>query len=132
MGKSEMRVLNFDTPIKTTSRYRSILATLLFIICVPISLYRLIPSFREASDPFISDMATRIQAQTSGGGFCTKEIGGAQCCALYLDAAPCVDECRKQHVDRVTFTLTRKYDECVDVCLATYTATCQYGRQGDR
>jgi hypothetical protein len=125
MGNPEMRVLNFKST--STPRYRIILATCLFVLCIPIFFYRLVPSFTHASDAFIADVTSRIRAQSSSGGFCTKEIGNAQCCALYLAASPCVDECMKQHVDRLTFTLTQEYDECADTCLATYSETCPVG-----
>jgi hypothetical protein len=121
MGKSEMRILNFPKPAASPSRYRRILVTLLFVLCIPIFFYQLVPSFTHASDAFIADLATRIRSQAS---FCTKDVGDAQCCALYLTAAPCVDECRKQHVNRVTYKLTLEYEECADRCLGEYNGAC--------
>jgi hypothetical protein len=121
MGKSEMGILNFPGTTASTSRYRSILITVLFVLCIPIFFYQLIPSFTHASDAFISDLATRIRSQAS---FCTKDVGDAQCCAMYLTAAPCVDECRKQYVNRITYKLTLEYEECADVCLVEYSGAC--------
>lgn len=125
MGKHEMRTLNFHSRATSSSHHRPILASILFVLCIPIFFYHLVPSCRSASDAFISDITTRIRSQTSKGSFCTQDIGDAQCCTLYIAAAPCVDECRKQHVDRATFTLTKEYEECADVCLAAYTAICR-------
>ncbi|OAL44432.1 hypothetical protein IQ07DRAFT_604808 [Pyrenochaeta sp. DS3sAY3a] len=61
------------------------------------------------------------QHQTS---LCTKEIGSSGCCALYLDAAPCLDECRKEYVDRETLVLTAEYEGCAGTCLARYEDVC--------
>jgi hypothetical protein len=121
MSKSEMRMLNFPTRTASTSHYRRIFITLLFVLCIPIFFYQLVPSFTHASDAFIADLATRIRGQAS---FCTKDLGDAQCCALYLSAAPCVDECRKQHVSRVTYKLTLEYEECADICLVEFSGAC--------
>ncbi|KAH7092324.1 hypothetical protein FB567DRAFT_545488 [Paraphoma chrysanthemicola] len=123
ISKYDMHVLNFDTPQK--SRYRSIITTVLLLLCIPFFFYHLAPSFTNASDELISSIATRLRGEPSRAEYCTKEVGDAQCCALYLDATPCIDECRKQHVDRVTFTLTKEYDECADTCLVAYSAACQ-------
>ncbi|KAF2818669.1 hypothetical protein CC86DRAFT_388789 [Ophiobolus disseminans] len=125
-----MNVLNFKSSTTATSSYRPILIKILFILCIPIFFYHLVPGFSAASGAFISDLTSRIRAHTSSEGYCTTEIGDAQCCTLYLDAAPCVDECRKQHVDRVTFTLTKEYEVCADTCLGTYAAACQKVESG--
>jgi hypothetical protein len=47
-------------------------------------------------------------------------IGDGQCCALFMKAAPCVEECRKQFVDREMFTLTLEYEECSETCLRNW------------
>ncbi|KAF2026436.1 hypothetical protein EK21DRAFT_74216 [Setomelanomma holmii] len=124
-----MRVLNFSTPQK--SRYRPVITTFLLLLCIPIFFYHLVPSFTHATDDFMASITTRIRGQkTSRGEFCTKKIGDAQCCNLYLDASPCIDECRKQHVDRVSYILTKEYDQCADRCLATYNSVCQRADNG--
>ncbi|OAK95398.1 hypothetical protein IQ06DRAFT_352432 [Phaeosphaeriaceae sp. SRC1lsM3a] len=125
MGKEqEMHYLNFpSTPRKSTaSRYKHILATFLLILCIPIAIYQLVPRFTHATDEIVDSLIEHIR----GPEMCTSEIGNAHCCALFLDAAPCVDECRKQHVDRVTYMLTKEYDECADTCLAGYNSECRH------
>ncbi|KAF2628519.1 hypothetical protein BU25DRAFT_339285 [Macroventuria anomochaeta] len=99
-------------PYSTRSRSRSILIILLFILCVPIFLYQLIPAFTQSTDTLIEKLVTHFQESP-----CTSDIGDAQCCALFMKATPCVEECRKQFVDRETFTLTLEYDQCADTCL---------------
>jgi len=34
-----------------------------------------------------------------------------------MKATPCVEECRKQFIDRETFTVTLEYDECANKCM---------------
>jgi hypothetical protein len=118
MLKSEMRIHNFFSP--SAQRYRVILVALLLVLCVPLFFYNLMPNFTRTTDEFILDLAMRIRGQD----YCTKEIGGARCCRLFLDATPCVDECRKHHVNRVTFVLTREYEICADECLGRYDEAC--------
>jgi hypothetical protein len=105
-----MRVLKFPTPSTAPHRYRSIIISLLLLLCIPIFVYHIVPGFTRATDELLEDLATRIR----GDGFCTKEVGSRQCCALFLEAAPCVDECRKKYVDRETWMLTREYEECAE------------------
>ncbi|KAF1359645.1 hypothetical protein EJ07DRAFT_41150, partial [Lizonia empirigonia] len=97
------------------SRARSILVTVLFILCVPVFLYQLVPAFTQSTDTLIDSVVNHFQENR-----CTAEIGDAQCCALFMEAAPCVEECRKQFVDRETFMLTLEYDECTDTCLRNW------------
>jgi hypothetical protein len=109
-----------------TPRYRSILPTLLVLLCIPIFFYHLIPKYTSATDSIISSLVHTLHPSSQPTStFCTKEIGSPRCCALYLEAAPCVEECRKQHMDRQTFAVTKEYDECAEVCLVKYTGICK-------
>jgi hypothetical protein len=106
-----------------TPRHRPMLTTLLIILCVPIAFYQLVPSSTQAADDAVNTLASKLLRQTL---MCTADIGDAQCYTLYLDTAPCLDECRKEHVDRETFTLTLQYKECADQCLVTYNHACAH------
>lgn len=114
-----------------TLRYRSILPLLLIILCIPIFFYHLAPKYTSATDTLIHSLTSSLglRPQEATGSFCTKEVGSPRCCAVYLEAEPCVEECRKQHVDRETFAVTKEYDECADVCLATYNGLCKNGSE---
>ena len=83
-------------------RYRSVVTTLLILLCIPIFFYHLIPRYTSATDGIISSLAHKLHPAGTTSSFCTKEVGSLQCCALYLAAAPCQDECRKNHMDRET------------------------------
>jgi hypothetical protein len=122
MGKNEMPVSNFSERHATRSRCRFVVSTILLILCIPVFFYHLAPTFTHATDDIMTSLTTRLRGQSSQ---CTSEVGSAYCCTLFLDAAPCVDECRKIHVDRVTWMLTEEYDECSDTCLATYHGSCE-------
>lgn len=124
--QSDMRALPRYTP-----RYRPIITALLFLLCVPVFFYHLVPSFTHTADNIISKLSSQILGQTSRSEFCTTEIGDAHCCMLYLDATPCVDECRKQHVDRETLALTLEYDQCADQCLMKYNDICKRAENGN-
>jgi hypothetical protein len=104
-----------------TPRYRSVFTSLLITLCIPIFFYQLVPAFTQATGDTVNTFTSKFLQQSS----CTKDIGDAQCCNLYLDAAPCQDECRKQYVDRETFKLTLQYDECADECVAVYNRACK-------
>jgi hypothetical protein len=121
MGKNEMPVLNFPNRFTTHSRCQFISSTILLILCILAFFYHLVPTFTNATDDIMTSLTTRLRGQSSQ---CTSEVGSANCCTLFLDAAPCVDECRKTHVDRVTWMLTKEYDDCTDICLATYYGSC--------
>lgn len=99
------------------------------IICLGIAafFYSVLPRFTSATDYFTSRLADKIHSShpDSKASFCTEEIGEGLCCDLYLGAEPCVDECRKNYVDRETFTLTKEFDECRDHCLTVYQETCR-------
>ncbi|UPX17404.1 uncharacterized protein EKO05_0007763 [Ascochyta rabiei] len=110
MFKSEMYILR--RPRMTPSRSRTILATILLMICVPIFFYQLVPAFTRSVDSVIESVIVHLRES-----HCTAEIGDGHCCALFMEATPCVEECRKKFVDRETFTLTLEYDECADTCL---------------
>lgn len=113
MPKREM--YTFVRPYSTFSGSRSILVIFLFILCIPTFLYRLVPAFTRSTNVLIDSVVDHLRAS-----HCTSEIGDAHCCALFMEATPCVDECRKQFVDRETFTLTMEYDECADTCLRSW------------
>ena len=110
MSKTEM--YTFGRPYSPRSRSRSILVILLFILCVPVFLYQLVPAFTRSTDTIIENVVAHFWETP-----CTSDIGDGQCCALFMKATPCVEECRKRFVDRETFTLTLEYDECADTCL---------------
>jgi hypothetical protein len=108
------------TTTRYTPRYRPLL-TILFLLCIPIFIYQLIPTFTHTTDTAIDALLSKIRTPAS---FCTKDIGDAHCCELYLAAAPCQDECRNRHVDRETLVLTAQYDDCASGCLASYEKIC--------
>lgn len=118
-----MRV--FTSTTQAFARHRLILAALLSFLCIPIFFYHLVPSFTQASDQAVSSLAGNLLGQNWRGSFCTKEVGDARCCTIYLDAAPCIDECRQRHVSRVSYALTEEYDECADACLVKYNQACR-------
>lgn len=110
-------------------RYKQIFITALFVLCIPLFIFHLVPRYTSTID----NLVTHILPSSSPlsdleGGICTKAIGNAQCCALFLAASPCVDECQKTYVDRVTLRLTRGYKECADECLTEYDNTCTKGK----
>jgi hypothetical protein len=129
MGKADAHVLKFKT--SAPSRTRPILAAILLVLCVPIFFYHLVPSFTHATDDFLSVLTMQLRGQASRADFCTSEVGSTHCCSLFLDAAPCLDECRKQYVDKVAYMLTKEYDECSDKCLVHYNAACQRPDNGN-
>ncbi|XPS78814.1 hypothetical protein M3J07_010825 [Ascochyta lentis] len=102
-------------PSSTRSRTRSVLTTILFILCVPIFLYQLVPAFTLSTDNLVESVVAHLRESQ-----CTADIGDAHCCALFMKATPCVEECRRHFVDRETFTLTREYDDCADTCLRSW------------
>lgn len=108
------------------NRRKRLFTALLIVLCVPIFFYNLAPRFSNT----INTLAPHLLTSTSKGSFCTKEIGGAQCCALYLAAAPCLDECRNQHVDRISLRLTMEYEVCEGQCLSEYGEVCGRGEDG--
>jgi hypothetical protein len=121
------------TPMKTytptaihtpSSRSRPIIIAILALLCIPVFVYKLFPSYTHATDKLVGNVVSHFHHPVAESGFCTKEVGSPACCAMFLDAAPCLDECRNNHVDRETLVLTHEYDECADVCLSAYTKTC--------
>lgn len=124
-GTSDMHVLPFNSP--ASSRYRPVITTLLLVLCIPIFFYHIVPTVTSTTDDFMYILATRLRGPSSRAALCTSEVGSAYCCDLFLNAAPCVDECRKQHLNRVTYVITKEYDVCADKCLASYTAACKSG-----
>lgn len=127
--KTEMRVT--PSTCRYSPRYRPILAGLLIFLCIPIFFYHLVPAVTTATDKVIYSLSSQVFGQTSRGEFCTTEVGDAYCCQLYLDATPCVDECRKQHVDRETLSLTLEYDQCADKCMVIYSDVCEQAETGN-
>jgi hypothetical protein len=128
MGKSDTHILNFKRP--TPSRSHTIATALLLVLCIPTFVYHLVPAFIHTADDLTSTLVMRIRGHASRADFCTKEVGRVHCCGLFLDASPCVDECRKQFLDRVAFRITEEYDECADVCLSQYNASCSRADDG--
>jgi hypothetical protein len=128
MDKSAMHVLSFSKP--ALSRYRPVITTLLIVLCIPLFFYHLVPTFTHATDGFMSVLVVRLRDQASRADFCTSEVGSAHCCGLFLDASPCTDDCRKQHVDKVTYALTQEYEDCADKCLAQYNTICKRADNG--
>ena len=124
VGNNEMRTPAQPT-CRYTPRYQRILTILLVIFCIPITFYHLVPLFTHATNNAVNSLASKL-IQTSRGNQCTKDIGDATCCTLYLDAAPCQDECRKQYVDRETLSLTLAYDQCAEECLVSYNRACTH------
>jgi hypothetical protein len=107
------------------SRLRPLLTIITLLLCIPSFFYHLVPSFTYASDTLIAALTTRLRESSRGAGaFCTKDIGDTACCELFLAATPCVDECAKRHVDRVTWVLTEEYGGCADGCLGAYKGAC--------
>jgi hypothetical protein len=121
-SQNEMRTTT-RPQCRYTPRYRAILPTLLILLCIPIFFYRLVPRFTHATDDFILSPTNTIHPQSTSA-FCTKEVGTPHCCAVYLAASPCLDECRKQHMDRETLSVTAQYDICATECLAVYNSIC--------
>ncbi|RMZ70665.1 zinc transporter yke4 [Pyrenophora seminiperda CCB06] len=119
--KPTARTNNHRLHRRYTSRTRPIITLLLVLICVPMFLYHILPSLSSIINDYRSSHSSRPATST----FCTKEVGSAQCCAIYLAAQPCLDECRKKHVDRETMALTAEYDECADQCLVEYNGVCK-------
>lgn len=123
MTKANVRVATH------TPRYRSLAIAILAILCIPIFLYQLLPSFLDTTDALVADAVSYLPRPIAGSNFCTKHVGTPACCKMYLDSAPCVDECRQTHVDRETLVLTLEYDECADTCLSSYVENCSKGSQ---
>jgi hypothetical protein len=46
------------------------------------------------------------------------------CCALRLAAQPCVEECRKTFVDRVTMAETEGFTVCQERCEGVWKDSC--------
>ncbi|EMD90653.1 hypothetical protein COCC4DRAFT_30039 [Bipolaris maydis ATCC 48331] len=110
--------------LKYTPVYPPFLPTLLICCCILFFFYHLVPSFTTATDDIATLLVDNLNLRPSGSNACTKEIGTAQCCSLFLEATPCLDECRKLHVDRETLSLTLAYDNCASQCLAEYHSSC--------
>ncbi|KAH4347144.1 hypothetical protein HBH98_102650 [Parastagonospora nodorum] len=121
--KSDMHILHSSNP--ASSRHRPAITTLLLVLCVPIFFYHIVPTFTHTTDDFMSILAVRLRGPSSRAALCTSEVGSAYCCDLFLNASPCVDECRKQHLDRVTYMITEEYDVCADKCLVHYITACR-------
>jgi hypothetical protein len=117
---SKTDTYTFNRPCGTPSRRRSILIALLFILCVPVFLYQLVPAFTRSTDAVIG----KIVSHFHHGRPCTADIGDDFCCAIFMKASPCLDECRKQFIDRETFSPTIEYDQCSDKCLRDW-AICR-------
>lgn len=113
------------TPCRYSPRYRLLFTIFISLLAIPFLLYHFIPSFASAADKALYNLTDSMLGHTSRGDYCTHEIGDRKCCMIYLDAAPCLDECRKKFVDRETLNLTLEYDQCADSCLAQYNRVCE-------
>ncbi|KAF2250915.1 hypothetical protein BU26DRAFT_562880 [Trematosphaeria pertusa] len=108
----------------SSPRYSANRATVFLVILGTLAiLYQLVAHFPAVTSNIGSALQHALPSAASSN-FCTKEIGEGVCCELFLGAEPCADECRKEYVDRETFTLTKEYDECADQCLVMYKSTC--------
>lgn len=38
-----------------------------------------------------------------------------------------MEECRRNHLDRETLTLTKEFEDCSDQCMIVYKSTCTKG-----
>ncbi|EOA90382.1 hypothetical protein ACJQWK_07852 [Exserohilum turcicum] len=112
--------------LRYAPRPHPLLATVLVFSCILVFFYQLVPSFTHATDQIVTSVTDYLDLHTTGRNLCTKEVGTAYCCRLLLDAEPCVSECRTQHVDRVTQSLTLEYDRCASQCLTEYEAACPH------
>jgi hypothetical protein len=110
---------------KYTPRYRPLLTALLLILFIPRILYHLVLPFSRATDNALTSLTSSLSLLHQTSTHCTKDIGNAQCCATYLAATPCLDECRKQYVDRETLRLTEEYEGCAVRCLGEYDNVCR-------
>lgn len=113
--------------LQATARNPPLLTTLLICLCILVFFYQLVPSFTEATDEIVGLVTDHFNLRPAGSDSCTKEVGSAQCCGLFLAAAPCLEQCRKLHIDRETLSLTLEYDECASQCLVEYHTTCPGG-----
>jgi hypothetical protein len=110
MAKSTAQILNFPPP--PHSRFRPLLAAILLLCCIPIAFYQLVPSFTHAADDIVAGIVAHLHDSP-----CATDIE-PRCCTAVLQIQPCVDECRKMYIDRVTWRETSEFDGCVDECKA--------------
>jgi hypothetical protein len=115
---------------KYKPRYRPLLTALLLILFIPSMLYHLVPPVSRATDNALTSLTSSLSLLHQTSTHCTKDIGNAQCCTTYLAATPCLDECRKQHVDRETLRLTEAYEGCAERCLGEYDDACTREKDG--
>ncbi|KAF2644112.1 hypothetical protein P280DRAFT_477537 [Massarina eburnea CBS 473.64] len=97
---------------------RSPITILLILLGTLAIFYQLFASFPTLGDSLYSVLPT------SSTPSCIKDIGDHQCCSLFMQAEPCVEECRKVFVDRETQGLTVGFDACSERCLAIYDTRC--------
>ncbi|KAF1951205.1 hypothetical protein CC80DRAFT_553584 [Byssothecium circinans] len=104
----------------STSRFSRSPVTILLILLGSLAIiYQLFATFPSLATTLYGSLPT------SSPSSCTKDIGGGRCCALFLDAEPCVEECRRGFVDRETFFLTEGFEGCADECLVEYAGSCE-------
>ncbi|EDU43020.1 hypothetical protein PtrSN002B_009962 [Pyrenophora tritici-repentis] len=113
-----------------TSRSRPITTLILLLICVPLVLYHVLPCLTQAINNFITSHLGNSSTEKSS--FCTQNVGSQECCAIYLTAQPCLDECAKLYIDRETMGLTAQYDECADQCLVRYNWACKKDKKDQK
>jgi hypothetical protein len=104
---------------------RSPVGVLILLLGITALLYQAIPAFHLSTTHITVTVASVFSKHLSHSSLCTKAVGDSTCCALHLQAEPCLDECRKAFMDRETFEPTREYDECADQCLVVYQSICE-------
>jgi hypothetical protein len=110
------------------SRSRSPITILLILLGTLAIIYQLFAHFPTLSDSLASSIAF-TQARS-----CIKDIGDAVCCDLFQSAQPCVEECRKEFVDRETLAVTEGFVACEGRCRAVYRVACggeEGGKEGE-
>ncbi|PSN59448.1 hypothetical protein BS50DRAFT_640996 [Corynespora cassiicola Philippines] len=102
----------------------SVTALLVFLGLVAF-FFKVLPGYTTATDSILTSLASKLHESISAQSMCTEDVGIGHCCEIYSAAEPCLDECRKNHLDRQTFALTKEYDQCASTCLGVYRATCK-------
>lgn len=104
-------------PIQKSKIFSVILLIVAFLAIVT----HLLTSFAIPS--LSSEFAHTIAAATSSHAeSCTSNVGDSICCALFMEAEPCVEECRREFVDRETREMKLGFGDCEGRCLKTYFA----------
>lgn len=113
-----------------------LIPTLFITFALTVFLYHTSPSFHSSADTVINTLSAYIPScfrhstsvTPAKSDLCTKQVGDEVCCALYLEAMPCVDVCRASFVHRDTMKVGEGYSECEEKCLVGYEQKCKGGR----